>query len=75
VNKSQQEKKLIVCVYHNTELDTTFTDQFFCDIARITFIIHASSDEAESHVRDDAYAMLYLMLLVCSVDMELQFWQ
>ena len=58
MNKSQQEKKLIICVYHNTELDATFTDQDFFEIARITFIIHASSDEAESHVHDNAYAML-----------------
>jgi len=29
VNKSQQEKQLIICVYHNTELHATFTDQGF----------------------------------------------
>ena len=57
MNKSQQEKKLIICVYHNTELYATFTDVFF-DIAGITFIIHAFSDEAESYVRDDACTML-----------------
>ena len=33
--------------------------------------LHPCSDEAESHVRDDAYAMLQVMLLVCSVDMEI----
>ena len=58
MNKSQQKKKLIICVHHNAELDATFTDQVFFDIAGITFIIHASSDEAESYVRDDAYTML-----------------
>ena len=58
MNKSQQEKKLIICVYHNTELYATFTDQVFFDIVGIIFIIHASSDEAESHVHDDAYAVL-----------------
>ena len=58
MNKSQQEIKLIICVYHNTELDATYTDQVFFDIARITFIIHASSDKAESHVSDDAYTVI-----------------
>jgi len=58
MNKSQQEKNLIICVYSIAQSWIPHLQIRFFDIAGITFIIHASSDEAESHVRDDAYAML-----------------
>ena len=67
MNKSQQKKSDYLCIQHNTELDATFRDEVFLMQQELHSSIHASCDEAENHVCDDAYTMLQLMLLVFSV--------